>query len=97
MSNIQTIARGRNRESFLQRHSPKTLVKKEVKLGSWRLSNHKFTFRVITDNKGNVIDAAPIAKRFIGGRFEAVCKWMQNIGPTDIILLRRYEHDTIQD
>jgi len=62
-----------------------------MKLGSWRLSNHRFTIRVITDDKGNVIDAAPVAERFVGRRFEEVCKWMQNIGTTDIILLRSYE------
>ena len=64
-----------------------------MKIGVWRLSNHRFTIRVTTDAKGNVLDAAPVAKRFIGGRFEAVCSWMQKIGATDIILMRtRHEH-----
>jgi len=60
-----------------------------MKIGVWRLSNHRFTIRVTTDTAGNVIDAAPIAKRFIGDRFGAVCQWMQKIGTTDIILMRR--------
>ena len=62
-----------------------------MKLGTWWLSNHRFTIKVTTDDKGDVIDAAPVAERFIGGRFEAVCKWMQKIGVTDIRLLRTYD------
>lgn len=71
-----------------------------MKTGSWRLSNHRFTIRVVTDSKGNIIDAAPIAERFISGRFEAVCRWMQGIGTTDIILMRRrngYQRDAVPD
>jgi len=60
-----------------------------MKIGVWRLSNHRFTIRVTTNATGDVTDAAPIARRFIGKRFGAVCQWMQKIGTTDIILMRR--------
>ena len=62
-----------------------------MKIGVWRLSNHRFTIRVVTDDKGNVTDAAPVAERFIGQRFEKVCCWLQRMGTTDIILLRSYD------
>jgi transcription elongation GreA/GreB family factor len=59
------------------------------KIGVWRLSNKRFTIRVDTDDKGNILNAAPIASCFIGKHFDEVCHWMQRIGITDITLLRR--------
>jgi hypothetical protein len=55
---------------------------------------------VNTDANANIVDAAPVAKQFIGQRFEKVCQWMQRIGKTDIILIgSRNEHqrDAVQD
>lgn len=58
------------------------------KIGTWRLSNHRFTFLVRVNASGKVIDAAPIAARFIGKSLEEVCCWMQRMGKTDIMLMR---------
>ena len=60
----------------------------DAKNGHWRLSNHRFTIRVIVNAEAKIVDAAPVAKRFIGQRFENVCCWMQGIGETDIMLIK---------
>lgn len=58
------------------------------KIGVWRLSNHRFTILVEVNADCKILSAAPIAKRFVGRRFEEVCRWMQHLGETDIILMR---------
>jgi len=65
-----------------------------MKIGHWRLSNHRFTIRVDVDMDAKIVSAAPVAGRFVGKRFEEVCRWMQRIGETDIILLRARQVST---
>lgn len=60
----------------------------ESKIGVWRLSNTRYTFYVTVDSDKKIIDAAPIAKRFLNRPFEDVCRWMQQIGYTNIMLMR---------
>jgi hypothetical protein len=64
-----------------------------MKIGTWRLSNYRLTIRVDTNTEGTIIKAAPVAGRFVGKHFDEVCRWMQHIGETDIVLLRTKEHN----
>lgn len=59
-----------------------------MKIGTWRLSNHRFTINVEIDADDYVIATTPGDEHFIGRRFEDVCRRMQTMGKTDIILLR---------
>ena len=44
------------------------------------LSSHKMTFRATVDNRGIVVEAAPIARVFVGQPLENLIGWMKQQG-----------------
>ncbi len=54
----------------------------------WWLSNHRLTFRVEV-KAGRIVEAAPVAARFIGQPFQAVIDWLQRMGETIVLPLRQ--------
>lgn len=57
--------------------------------GTWWFSNDRMTFGVTTNGEHIIIDAAPIARKFIGQPLTNLAKWMKRMGPTDIMLVRK--------
>lgn len=61
----------------------------EVKIRKWRLSNEKMTVLVKTKN-GIITEAAPIVRVFIGQPLDNLAIWMDKMGSTTVLPLKRY-------
>ena len=58
----------------------------------WWVSNPRMTFWVRTHDEV-IIDAAPIARRFVGQPFRNLVRWMRRIGGAEYVQLAGGESD----
>lgn len=65
-----------------------------MEVTTWWLSNHKMTVMIKTNQNRQIIEAAPIVKKFIGQPLSNLAYWMDKIGKLDWKILSKQE---IQD
>ena len=46
---------------------------------TWWLTNASMTVRVTVNERGIVVDAAPVVRRFTGQPFRSLCVWMNKL------------------
>lgn len=56
----------------------------------YEVSNKRMTGLVVIDEKGTIVDVAPVFHRFKGQPFGNIVRWLSKMGETHVYKLRKW-------